>query len=690
LLRQDVRLLTLTGTGGIGKTRLALQAAANVSDRFSDGVFWVPLAPLRDGELVAGTVAQALGLREEAEEAVVDTLARHLSGKRLLLLLDNLEHVIEASRAVASILVRAAPEVRMLATSREALRTHGEQLYEVMPLAVPEAGAETLVENDAVALFAARAQAADQAFRVAQSNATAVAEIVRHLDGLPLAIELAAARVRALSPTALLSRLDDRLRLLTRGALDSDERQRTLRATIEWSYDLLSRSEQILFERLGIFVGGCRLDAAQAVCEVDDELGVDVLDGIGSLLDKSLVRRRDDADGEPRYWMLESIREYALSRLADRAALDGVAEHHARYFAAFAQDLEQEWARPERDVWNRRFDADIANFRESIAWHRRSGHAIEALNTAACLAWLWQTRGMAQEGHRLIEACLGDARAPEDATTQGRVLLALGILALEQGRLREAFERSEEASRILRGSEREDLLVVSLSVNAGALADMGRSAEAAELAEEAEAVARDAGNAALIAFLLNDRAYIALAAGDLEAAEAVLNELLALGAPSGAGNRAMSLLNLSEVKIALGDFEVARRVLDEGLLLCDQYSLRRERPGLITNVALLSLLDDATDPGTAKSYASQAVAEFRASNDEVHTSAALIVLAAAEAALGNVEAARSAWGEAMAIRTAIGLEAEVATERLLIDRYLIEVQDPARDARENDLEIPQN
>jgi tetratricopeptide (TPR) repeat protein len=263
-------------------------------------------------------------------------------------------------------------------------------------------------------------------------------------------------------------------------------------------------------------------------------------------------------------------------------------------------------------------------------------------------------------------------------------------LALEQGRLREAFERSEEASRILRGSEREDLLVVSLSVNAGALADMGRSAEAAELAEEAEAVARDAGNAALIAFSLNDRAYIALAAGDLEAAEAVLNELLALGAPSGAGNRAMSLLNLSEVKIALGDFEVARRVLDEGLLLCDQYSLRRERPGLITNVALLSLLDDATDPGTAKSYASQAVAEFRASNDEVHTSAALIVLAAAEAALGNVEAARSAWGEAMAIRTAIGLEAEVATERLLIDRYLIEVQDPARDARENDLEIPQN
>ncbi len=296
LAREDLRLLTLTGAGGAGKTRLALQVAAEAIEQFPNGVFFVSLSPVRDWELVVPTIAQTLGLREYPGETMLETLEGYVSERQLLLLLDNLEHVVAAAPAISGLLA-AAPGLRVLATSRTPLHLSGERTYAVPPLALPDrerpANAADLEESEAVRLFVERAHAAATDFALTDDNAEAVAEICVRLDGLPLAIELAAPRVRALTPAALLRRLDQRLKLLTGGAQDLDERQRTLRATIEWSHDLLLEDEKVLFARLGSFVGGCRLEAAEALCDPDGSLETDVLDGLGSLLEKSLLRRRD-------------------------------------------------------------------------------------------------------------------------------------------------------------------------------------------------------------------------------------------------------------------------------------------------------------------------------------------------------------------------------------------------------------
>jgi predicted ATPase len=305
LRRHYPRLVTLTGPGGTGKTRLALQIAADLIDDFGDGVFFVGLAPISDPELVVPTIAQTLGLREQSGEPLLDTVNEYLREKQLLLLLDNFEQIVQAAPSVASLLA-SAPELKLLVTSRTLLHVSGEQNYEVPPLRLPNPGRlpeiEALAQYEAVALFIERAQAAKADFAVTNENAPAIAEISVRLDGLPLALELAAARIRVLPPQALLSRLDQRLKLLTGGAKDLPTRQQTLRGTIEWSYELLSGEEKMLFARLSVFVGGCRLDAAEAVCGPEGELGIDLLDGLTSLLEKNLVRQREDPDGEPRYW----------------------------------------------------------------------------------------------------------------------------------------------------------------------------------------------------------------------------------------------------------------------------------------------------------------------------------------------------------------------------------------------------
>ena len=328
LARDEVRLLTLTGAGGTGKTRFALQIAAEQLEEFANGVFFVSLAPIRDWELVVPTIAQTLGLREQPGETRLETLTEYLRDKQLLLLLDNFEQVVPAAPEISGLLA-AAPEINVLVTSRTRLRLSGERTYPVPPLELPnpeqlvDAGA--LMEYEAVRLFVERAQAATSDFAVTDVNVQAVAEICIRLDGLPLAIELAAPRVRALPAPALLRRLDQRLRLLTGGAQDVDERQRTLRATLEWSYDLLLDSEKVVFAELGTFIGGCRLEAAEAVCDPRGELGLELLGSLESLVEKSLLLQRADPDGEPRFWMLETIREFAIDLSQTRAALPTLA-----------------------------------------------------------------------------------------------------------------------------------------------------------------------------------------------------------------------------------------------------------------------------------------------------------------------------------------------------------------------------
>jgi predicted ATPase/class 3 adenylate cyclase len=395
LSRHDVRLVTLTGTGGAGKTRLALQLAASVVDQFSNGVFFVSLAPIGDWKLVVPTMAQTLGLREQSGEPVVETLTEYLRDKQMLLVLDNFEQVVAAAAVLAGLL-GSAPGLNVLATSRTPLHLSGERTYTVRALALGES----------VQLFGDRAQAAVAEFAVTKDNEEAVAEICVRLEGLPLAIELAAPRVRALPPPALRRRLDERLKLLTGGALDLDERQRTLRGTIAWSYELLLREEKTLFARLGVLVGGCRPESAEALCDPDGELGIDVLDGLESLVEKSLLRQKADADGEPRFWMLETIREYACELLEASGELEASRHSHACHFAEVAEELDLESRTGDHAGLLARIDNDYANFRAAIDWAREKDDGELLLRLATSLWGFWTTRGFVSEGSETLEHAL--------------------------------------------------------------------------------------------------------------------------------------------------------------------------------------------------------------------------------------------------------------------------------------------
>jgi predicted ATPase/class 3 adenylate cyclase len=395
LTRDDVRLLTLTGTGGTGKTRLALQLAAAVVEQFPHGVFFVSLAPVRDWELVVPTVAQTLGLREQSGEAIVGTLTDYLRDKEMLLVLDNFEQVLAAAPVLAGLLA-SAPGLTMLTTSRTPLRLSGERSYAVRPLALPES----------IRLFSERARAAVDEFVLTGENTGAVTEICVRLEGLPLAIELAAPRVRSLPPAALLRRLDERLNILTGGAQDLDERQRTLRATIEWSYDLLLAEEKALFARLGAFVGGSRLEAAEALCDPDGTLGIELLDGLGSLVEKSLLRQKADSDGEPRFWMLETIREYALEVLEKEGGLEEGRRRHAAYYASVAERLDVESRTGDQQSFLARLDDDNANLRAALDWAREERDGDLTLRLASALWGFWATRGHVAEGRRALDDAL--------------------------------------------------------------------------------------------------------------------------------------------------------------------------------------------------------------------------------------------------------------------------------------------
>jgi predicted ATPase/class 3 adenylate cyclase len=432
LLRNGLRVLTLTGTGGTGKTRLALQLAAEVVEAFPNGVFFVSLAPVRDWELVAPTIARTLGLREQPGETVVETLDGYLVDKELLLVLDNFEQVLAAAPAVAG-LTAAAPGLKLLVTSRTPLRLSGERTYPVPPLELPES----------VRLFAERAHAAALEFAVTGENEAAVAEICRRLDGLPLAIELAAPRIRTLPPRALLRRLDQRLKLLTGGAQDLDERQRTLRATIEWSFELLPEAERELFAQLGVFVGGSRLDAAEGLC---DPIAIDLLDGLQSLVEKSLLRQRPDADGEPRYWMLETIREYALEVLEESGALADARRRHAEWFLALAERADVESRTGDQAAWYDLLDADNANLRAAIDWAEETRDGELLLRLATALWGFWATRGHIAEGTALLEEALKLAGARPARALLGLCMLhsLRGLSEGLAGEVAEALRACEE------------------------------------------------------------------------------------------------------------------------------------------------------------------------------------------------------------------------------------------------------
>jgi predicted ATPase/class 3 adenylate cyclase len=427
------RLVTLTGPGGTGKTRLAIEVADGCIDAFPDGVHFVPLATISDADLVLPTVAARLGLREAPALPVRAALIDYMEQRAMLLVLDNFEQIIEAALTVGELLA-VAPQLRVLVTSREPLRIAGEQEYPVPPLSLPNGhagrGADELRAVDSVALFVQRARSVRPDFDLTADNAAAVAEICTRLDGLPLALELAAARVRLFQPQELLPRLDRRLTFLA-GGRDLPERQRTLRGAIDWSHELLTLAEQALFRRLSVFSGGCTLEAIEAVCRAE-ELGLDTLDGVASLHDKSLVRR-DDAAGDLRVTMLETISEYARERLEASGEAAEIAAAHAAYFLDLATRAAEHLRGPGQHSWLPTLDRELDNFRRIIRRGTESGQVETALRLSTALTQYWISRSHQKEGRRYLEELL--AMPPQDIAPGSRAaaLEALVEIAVWQG-----------------------------------------------------------------------------------------------------------------------------------------------------------------------------------------------------------------------------------------------------------------
>jgi predicted ATPase/transcriptional regulator with XRE-family HTH domain len=570
LRRDDVRLLTLTGVGGVGKTRLGLAVAASIAPLYEHGVRFVGLAPLVDAADVAGAIAPALGVRESADRSVVEGIVGNLRDKRALLLLDNCEHVAAGMSLVADLLA-ACPRLKVLATSRAALRLRGEHRYPVPPLAIPDlaaiAGEETLAPYAATALFVARARAVAPDFAPSGGEAVAIAAICRRLDGLPLAIELAAARSSFLPPLELLARLDPRLPLLTDGPDDLPERHRTLRATLAWSYDLLPDAAQSVFRRLAVFAGGWTLGAAEAVCALADRGQPAVLDMVGVLVDHSLAVR--ERGPEPRFAFLETVREFALTQLEQRDEGDMARAGHARYYLALAEAAELAlWGGPEQRTWLDRLAGEHDNLRAALAWATGGGDAALGLRLAAALGRFWFIHGHATEGRRWLKRAL--VAAPHRGSPRARALNELGGLAIQRGDLAGAVPPLEEALGLFRDLGDARWTAFTLFRLGQAVRFGGDAQHAITLFEASLALSGAGGEAGDIVrgLPLVHLGTLLVEQGDYSRSVALLQEALALGHALGDGvATGASLIGLGWAAYYSGDDGRAVGLLEEALAL---------------------------------------------------------------------------------------------------------------------------
>ncbi len=534
LARPMVRLLTLTGAPGAGKTRLALALASDVLEEFTHGVCFVPLAPISDPDLVMSAIARALGLQESGKRPLFEYLRAFLHTKQLMLLLDNFEQVLPAASLLIDLLM-TCPGLKILVTSRAVLHLEGEYVYTVPPLAVPNVqhlpGQDALLQIAAVALFVEQAQASQPTFKLTADNAPTIAEICVLLDGLPLALVLAAARVKILSPRRLLARLSHRFEVLTGSSRNAPAHQQTLRATITWSYNLLSEEEQIIFRRLCVFTGGCTLEAAEAVCVVPGERTAPVLDAVSSLLDNSLLWLQNQEGEEPRLQLLDILREYGLEALEASGELDRARKAHAAYYLALAERAGAALRGAEQSSWAEQLERDHENIWAAMQWLLDHHESEKTLRLATALQQFWLLRGYLSEGRHFLEQSLEEARTEQIALSpqvQARAFLAAGYMAFWQNDPEQALALLEESERLSRQLQDKRGIAIALTYLGTILHNRAEIEAHVTMHEEALRLCKETGDKSALAELLATLGLKALLHGDYTQSSELFEESLAL------------------------------------------------------------------------------------------------------------------------------------------------------------------
>jgi predicted ATPase len=630
--------------------------ACGLAERFPGGAHFVPLSSLSDSALLASAVVQRLGIREAGGRSPLEILKENLQNSLrapMLLLLDNFEHLAQAAPTVAELLV-IGPNLKILVTSRAALHLYGEHEFPVPPLALPDSRSvptvEVLSQCPSVALFVQRAVAARPDFELNPENAAAVSEICSRLDGLPLAIELAAARVKVLSPSAMLTRLASRLQLLTGGARDLPERQQTLRAAMDWSYDLLSSAEQKLLRRLAVFAAGCDLEGMEAVCDTKGDLDLDLLDGVASLVDKSLVQQVEQTKGESRFVMLETIREYALEKLAESGEEALTKRAHAAYCLVLAEEEATEQSGAE---WLERFALEYGNFRAGLEWLTETGDAEWGLRLGTALFRFWDTREYLAEGRDSLGKLLKLPGAAGATKARARALFAAGVLASEQGDYDPADALIGESLDIARRLDDKQGIAVSLNALAVIARDQSEISTARSLFEESLVLWKDLGDQKAVARSLSNLASVVRLQGDYAQARSLYAECLAmfrgLGDQTGV---AWSMNSQGDVARDQGDSEAARALYEEGLAIFRELGDRWGIAGTLADLG--SLARDQGNHSAARSQYRESIRIFRELDHKRGIARLLECCACSAAAQLEAKRALRLAGAAAALRQNIG------------------------------------
>jgi len=678
LLRPDVMLVTADGPGGVGKTRLALQVAEELVDQFPGGVYCVPLAAITDPTSIPSLIAQTVGLREtgvQPEIALHQYLQSSLSAPTLLVL-DNFEHLLNAAQLVAELLALRS-SVKILVTSRAPLHIYGEYEFPVPPLAVPDPKAlpppNALLEYSALALFAERATAVKPDFKLTQENASAVSEICAHLDGLPLAIELAAARIKLLSPAAMQKRLASRLQLLTGGGLDRPARQQTLRGAIDWSYDLLTPAEQQLFRRLSVFVSGCTLEAVEAVCNTKGDLELDPLEGMASMVDKSLLRQIEPLEGESRFMMLETIREYGLEKLSSSGEEVAIRRGHAAYFLVLAEEGASDFPETERTDWLNRLEVEHDNLRSALEWLIDSKGADWGLRLGGALFRFWETREYLAEGRDLLGKLLSIGEATPNKV-RARALFASGVLAGVQGDYVSANKSIEESLLISQDLGDQNGMAVALNALAVLARTRGDLAASRALQEKSLALWTEIGDQKAVARCLSNLSNVVRAQGDYVRARSLSADCLSIFRELGDRTGIAWALNYQgDVARGENEYNEARLHYEQSLKAFQELG---DKWGIAGSLADLgNLARDEKDFDAAESLYHQSLRMFHELDHKRGIARLLECLACLTASQTQPERSLRLAGAAASLRQALGAPL-TPDEQAKLERLL----EPARQA----------